>query len=103
MTPDNKGKVSNDKIYQPTSSSSKKVYAILLFLLSVKNLLYKCFYFYKAEKTEDDPFFDLLSRFQAGRMDDQRCTLGSSRNLEDKENQNSNKLIHQISKYFICY
>jgi len=29
-------------------------------------------------------------------MDDQRCTLGSSRNLEDKENQNANKLLSQI-------
>ncbi|XP_060848986.1 G-protein-signaling modulator 2 isoform X1 [Rhopalosiphum padi] len=75
LTPDNKGKVpsSNDKVYQSTSSVSKK-----------------------SEKTEDDPFFDLLSRFQAGRMDDQRCTLGSSRNLEDKENQNANKLIPKI-------
>jgi len=43
----------------------------------------------------------LLSRFQAGRMDDQRCTLGSSRNLEDKENQNANKLIAQIGQLFI--
>jgi len=34
-------------------------------------------------------------------MDDQRCTLGSSRNLEDKENQNANKLIAQIGQYFI--
>jgi len=34
-------------------------------------------------------------------MDDQRCTLGSSRNLENKENQNSNKLISQIGKHFI--
>ncbi|XP_025418716.1 G-protein-signaling modulator 2 isoform X1 [Sipha flava] len=75
LTPDNKGKapISNDKIYQSTSSGSKK-----------------------SEKTEDDPFFDLLSRFQAGRMDDQRCTLGSTRNLEDKENLNSNKLVSQI-------
>lgn len=34
-------------------------------------------------------------------MDDQRCTLGSSTNLEDKENQNSNKLINQIGKNLI--
>lgn len=34
-------------------------------------------------------------------MDDQRCSLGSSRNLEDKENQNSNKLVAPIGKHFI--
>lgn len=36
-------------------------------------------------------------------MDDQRCTLGTARNMEDKENQNSNKLISQKGKYFTNY
>lgn len=105
MTPDNKGKTcsSNDKIYQSTSSGSKKVYynyiihyLCFFFVLSILKCLFEQF-----DKTEDDPFFDLLSRFQAGRMDDQRCSLGSSRSLEDKENQNSNKLVAPIGKHFI--
>ncbi|XP_003707805.1 G-protein-signaling modulator pins [Megachile rotundata] len=29
---------------------------------------------------EEDSFFDLLSRFQSGRMDDQRCALNTNRN-----------------------
>jgi len=29
---------------------------------------------------EEDNFFDLLSRFQSGRMDDQRCALNTKRN-----------------------
>nr|CAH7742108.1 unnamed protein product [Callosobruchus chinensis] len=33
---------------------------------------------------DDDSFFDLLSRFQSKRMDDQRCSL----NLDNKENTN---------------
>lgn len=38
-------------------------------------------------KTDDeDNFFDLLSRFQSKRMDDQRCSL----NIENKENTNVN-------------
>lgn len=38
-----------------------------------------------AERFEDEEgFFDLLSRFQAERMDDQRCSL--SVNAADKEN-----------------
>ncbi|KAJ8969765.1 hypothetical protein NQ314_001602 [Rhamnusium bicolor] len=36
-------------------------------------------------KNEDeDSFFDLLSRFQSKRMDDQRCSLA----VENKENTN---------------
>lgn len=36
-------------------------------------------------KNEDeDSFFDLLSRFQSKRMDDQRCSL----NVDNKENTN---------------
>jgi len=39
----------------------------------------------KGERHEDEEgFFDLLSRFQAERMDDQRCSL--SVNNADKEN-----------------
>lgn len=29
---------------------------------------------------EEDNFFDLLSRFQSGRMDDQRCALNTKHN-----------------------
>lgn len=32
---------------------------------------------------EEDNFFDLLSRFQSKRMDDQRCTLGGPENKEN--------------------
>lgn len=33
---------------------------------------------------EDDSFFDLLSRFQSKRMDDQRCSLTIDSNKENK-------------------
>lgn len=35
-------------------------------------------------KTDDDSFFDLLSRFQSKRMDDQRCSLTVDNNKENK-------------------
>lgn len=35
---------------------------------------------------DEDTFFDLLSRFQSKRMDDQRCSL----NVDNKENRNIN-------------
>lgn len=37
-----------------------------------------------SSRTEDDSFFDLLSRFQSKRMDDQRCSL----TIDNKENTN---------------
>ncbi|KAF4517770.1 hypothetical protein B566_EDAN002975 [Ephemera danica] len=37
---------------------------------------------------DEDTFFDLLSRFQSKRMDDQRCSLGV---IENKENTNNNR------------
>ncbi|XP_072375215.1 G-protein-signaling modulator 2-like isoform X1 [Diabrotica undecimpunctata] len=37
---------------------------------------------------EDDSFFDLLSRFQSKRMDDQRCSL----TIDNKENRNTNNI-----------
>jgi len=44
--------------------------------------------FFQAERTDDeDSFFDLLSRFQSKRMDDQRCSLKKS---DNKENTHSN-------------
>lgn len=36
-----------------------------------------------ARPEEDDSFFDLLSRFQSKRMDDQRCSL----TIDNKENK----------------
>lgn len=33
-----------------------------------------------SSEKEEDNFFDLLSRFQSGRMDDQRCALNTKRN-----------------------
>lgn len=39
-----------------------------------------------AKNEDEDSFFDLLSRFQSKRMDDQRCSLTT----ENKENKNSN-------------
>lgn len=45
-------------------------------------------------KNEDeDSFFDLLSRFQSKRMDDQRCSL----TLENKENTNVVNIPHSDS------
>lgn len=45
-------------------------------------------------KNEDeDSFFDLLSRFQSKRMDDQRCSL----TLENKENTNVVNIPHNDS------
>ncbi|KAG8193628.1 hypothetical protein JTE90_002886 [Oedothorax gibbosus] len=43
---------------------------------------------------DEESFFDLLSRFQSKRMDDQRCTLGS---LENKEN---NRLLGNFTNNF---
>uniref|UniRef100_A0A1B6DWH3 G-protein-signaling modulator 2 n=2 Tax=Clastoptera arizonana TaxID=38151 RepID=A0A1B6DWH3_9HEMI len=44
----------------------------------------------KQEHYEDEEsFFELLSRFQSERMDDQRCSLSVSN--DNKENQNTNK------------
>lgn len=37
-----------------------------------------------AKNEEDDSFFDLLSRFQSKRMDDQRCSLSVDNNKENK-------------------
>ncbi|XP_056643954.1 G-protein-signaling modulator 2 isoform X1 [Diorhabda sublineata] len=37
---------------------------------------------------EDDSFFELLSRFQSKRMDDQRCSL----TVDNKENRNTNNI-----------
>lgn len=37
-----------------------------------------------AKNEEDDSFFDLLSRFQSKRMDDQRCSLTIDNNKENK-------------------
>ncbi|XP_019755455.1 G-protein-signaling modulator 2 isoform X2 [Dendroctonus ponderosae] len=41
----------------------------------------------KLKNEDEDSFFDLLSRFQSKRMDDQRCSL-SVKALDDKENLN---------------
>ncbi|XP_023246384.1 G-protein-signaling modulator 2 [Copidosoma floridanum] len=38
----------------------------------------------------DDSFFELLSRFQSPRMDDQRCDLRSGTNPKSKNNNNNN-------------
>lgn len=38
---------------------------------------------------DEDSFFDLLSRFQSKRMDDQRCSLAV---VENKENTNNNRV-----------
>lgn len=37
----------------------------------------------QASSIEDDSFFDLVSRFQGERMDDQRCTLNAQENKEN--------------------
>lgn len=42
---------------------------------------------------DDDSFFDLLSKFQSKRMDDQRCTLS----VDNKENTNSGVNVNQRS------
>lgn len=39
---------------------------------------------------DEDSFFDLLSRFQSKRMDDQRCSLNINRTDVNKENRNAN-------------
>lgn len=36
---------------------------------------------------DDDSFFELLSRFQSKRMDDQRCTLSIDSNKDDPPDQ----------------
>lgn len=48
-------------------------------------MYYECYHFlewlfpqYALDTRADDGFFDLLSRFQASRMDDQRCSLQDS-------------------------
>lgn len=37
-----------------------------------------------SNKNDEDSFFDLLSRFQSKRMDDQRCSLTVDNNKENK-------------------
>ncbi|XP_026478025.1 G-protein-signaling modulator 2-like isoform X2 [Ctenocephalides felis] len=43
----------------------------------------------KEEEIEEESFFDLLSRFQSGRMEDQRCSLNVG---ENKENCRTNNI-----------
>ena len=57
---------------------------------------------------EDDGFFDLLTKFQGRRIDEQRCSLKSlSEHSVDKENgenkpplKSSQGIIQQLSLYF---
>lgn len=42
------------------------------------------------QNDDEDNFFDLLSRFQSKRMDDQRCSLTSQSSLSNKENECDN-------------
>lgn len=42
------------------------------------------------QNDDEDNFFDLLSRFQSKRMDDQRCSLTSQTSLSNKENECEN-------------
>lgn len=42
------------------------------------------------QNDDEDNFFDLLSRFQSKRMDDQRCSLTSQGSLNNKENECDN-------------
>lgn len=40
------------------------------------------------QNEEEDNFFDLLSRFQSKRMDDQRCSLTLQNALEEEPDKN---------------
>lgn len=42
---------------------------------------------------DDESFFELLSRFQSKRMDDQRCTLSIDSNKDDQPNQAQQQII----------
>lgn len=53
---------------------------------------------FQADHTDDeDSFFDLLSRFQSKRMDDQRCSLKKS---DNKENSHANNNGFPVFKGF---
>ena len=45
---------------------------------------------------EEESFFDLLSRFQSKRMDDQRCSLTV---LDNKENQQQQQQQQQLNTH----
>ncbi|XP_034458096.1 G-protein-signaling modulator 1b isoform X1 [Hippoglossus hippoglossus] len=45
------------------------------------------------DPSDEDCFFDLLSKFQSSRMDDQRCHLDEAQNGEDAENAALNDMI----------
>nr|CAG4650124.1 EOG090X05CB [Sida crystallina] len=50
----------------------------------------------EAALDEEESFFDLLSRFQSKRMDDQRCSLTV---IDNKENQLQQQQLHQPPQY----
>lgn len=41
------------------------------------------------DPSDEDCFFDLLSKFQSSRMDDQRCHLDSSQDGDNRESSDS--------------
>lgn len=64
-------------------------------------------YVHPKTNEDEDSFFDLLSRFQSERMDDQRCSLSIT--SENKENLNSNSpsfsngmYEHRLIKHYKC-
>jgi G-protein signaling modulator 2 len=63
MTPDNKKQMSVDLDHVPSKYNEN----------------------YRSKPKAEDDFFDLLTKFQSKRMDDQRCTLKVSENGSDTE------------------
>ncbi len=50
------------------------------------------------DASDEDCFFDLLSKFQSSRMDDQRCQLDESPNGENAEGADPNTLNDMIGQ-----
>lgn len=62
----------------------------MISLLSISYVFFKITFdeeLFCLKNEDEDSFFDLLSRFQSERMDDQRCSLSIS---ENKENHSTN-------------
>lgn len=57
------------------------------------------------DPSDEDCFFDLLSKFQSSRMDDQRCHLDEPQNGEGAANSTPslNDMIGQWLKQFSCF
>lgn len=49
---------------------------------------------------EEESFFDLVTRFQSKRMDDQRCSLAV---VDNKENQQASTLPANVHGEFVEY